>query len=175
MRGKRHAKMKAKKLLQQSRFNVDKIDVENNDLSIKVEEIADSLRIKIIRHSFSDDVSGVFFKKSDQLYLGVNERHHSHRQRFTIAHEIGHYILHSGEILHYDVNKHDLERVYFRADNISDLSEIEANHFAAELLMPEDLIYKCINHGIQKIKDLADKLDVSEDAVRYRLTNLGLL
>jgi Zn-dependent peptidase ImmA (M78 family) len=173
MRGKRHAKMKAKKLLQQYGFNVENIDVKKNNLSIDVEAVADSLRINVIRHAFSDEVSGVFFRKNVQLYLGVNEHHHDHRQRFTIAHEIGHYVLHSSEILHYD--KTDLERVYFRTDNISDLNEIEANHFAAELLMPEDLIYKCINYGIRSIKELADKLNVSEDAMRYRLTNLGLL
>jgi Zn-dependent peptidase ImmA (M78 family) len=175
VRGRSLAKTKAKKLLSQLGIKVENVDVKKaKRLSINVEDVANLLNIKVSRYPFSDDVSGVFFKKGSQLFLGVNENHHEHRQRFTIAHEIGHYILHANETLHYDVRS-ELESVHFRAENISNVGEIEANHFAAELLMPEDIVYRCIQSGMHSIKELAEVFNVSENAMRYRLTNLGLL
>lgn len=136
MRGKNFATRRAKKLLSQCGFNPDNIDVRRaKDLSVDLEKVSNTLGVKIIKHSFSDNVSGVFFKKDSKLILGVNSNHHEHRRRFTIAHEIGHYILHSTEALH--LHMKECEKVYLRADNISGLNEAEANHFAAELLIPE--------------------------------------
>ncbi len=176
MRGKNLAKKRAKKLLFRLGFNIKDVDIKKKkDCSINVEQIANKLGIKVVLYPFSANVSGAFFKEDDHLVLGVNRKHHKHRRRFTLAHEIGHYILHSTEILHYDAQQLQLDEVFFRADNISNLDEIEANHFAAELLMPEELVYNCIQSGIRSIQELAECFNVSEDAMRYRLTNLGLL
>ncbi len=167
------AARQAKRLLAQAGFDIDKIDVTKK-FSISVEQIAKKLGIKIIPHAFSDDISGVFFKKDGKLFLGVNKKHHENRQRFTIAHEIGHYILHSTDVLHYD-NEPDLDGVYFRAEDIYSDNEREANHFAAELLMPSELIEKCIQADIKSISQLAARFNVSEEAMRYRLINLRYL
>lgn len=174
MKGKKFAIRQAKKLLSQCGFNPDNIDIRRaKDFSTNLEQISDALEVKVIEHSFSDNISGVFFKKDGKLFLGVNSNHHEHRRRFTIAHEIGHYILHSAEVLHYD--KSDPDKIYLRADNVLGLDEVEANHFAAELLLPEKLLLKCIENNILSIKDLAERFNVSEDTMRYRLTNLGYL
>ncbi len=169
MRGKSFATRQAKNLLAQMGFNVHKIDIAKKDLSIDVNRIAEKLNINVLLRSFSDDISGVFFKKNNELYLGVNEKQNTYRQRFTIAHEIGHYKLHVNEILHYDKD------FFLRSKDIYSPEEREANHFAGELLMPEDLINKCIDNGIRSISVLAKRLNVSEDAMRYRLTILDLL
>jgi Zn-dependent peptidase ImmA (M78 family) len=174
MRGKNFAIKQAKKLLTQCNLNPQEIDRSNSeDWSIDLKRVAKKLGIKIVPNPFSENISGVFFRKDNKLFLGVNSDHHIHRRRFTIAHEIGHYILHSGEILHYDTN--ELEKIYLRSDNISSPEEAEANHFAAELLMPEELIHKFIENDEKSIKVLAERFNVSEDAMRYRLTNLGFL
>ena len=174
MKSKNFAIRQAKRLLFRCGFDPENIDVKRaKDFSVDLKGIADKLEIKVIEHPFSDDISGVFFKKDNKLFLGVNSNHHEHRQRFTIAHEIGHYILHSTEVLH--LHTMECEKVYLRADNSSGLNEVEANHFAAELLIPEKLIVKCIENDIRSIKDLAARFNVSEDAMRYRLTNLGYL
>ena len=133
MKGKVLAVKHAKRLLSQMNFNPDGFDVrKSNGCRIDVEAIAAKLRISLIPRELPDDVSGVFFRKDSELFMGVNKNHNEHRQRFTIAHEIGHYKLHATETLHYD--KNEVDTVYFRANDVSNLEEVEANHFAAELL-----------------------------------------
>jgi Zn-dependent peptidase ImmA (M78 family) len=170
VRGRAHAVKQAKKLMRQ--YSASHKDAADSGNVTDVHEIARHLGIEVVPHLFSYNISGVFFRKDDRLYLGVNSQHHEHRKRFTIAHEIGHYVLHSDEVLHYDSK--DVE-VFFRSDSISDLNEIEANHFAAELLMPEERVKHLIEENVQSIQELASRFNVSEDAMRYRLINLGYL
>ena len=113
------------------------------------------------------------------LVIGVNSSHPETRQRFTIAHELGHVLLHKEESLHVD----ETASIRFR-DEESSLAtksdEIEANQFAAELLMPEHLV----TEEIAKLPDadpedaipiLAERFQVSEQAMTLRLNRLGLL
>lgn len=89
------------------------------------------------------------------------------RQRFTQAHELGHVVL--GHVS----REHTLLRDTTLNDR-GDWREVDANAFAAALIMPE----KYIRHQASKtssIRDLADFFGVSPTAVRFRLINLGLL
>lgn len=168
-------KRKANKLLTDCGINLDSVNVNNKDeVTINIEKIAECRGIKIEPHDFSEDISGVFYKKGDKLYLGVNKNHPEARQRFTMAHEIGHHFLHTDDILHYD-NVDDIAKVYFRADKIQSSQETEANFFAAEILMPVRLIEQCVENGIEYVQDLAEYFNVSEEAMRYKLINLGYL
>ena len=167
---------KANKLLLDCGFDVNSIDVrKKNDISTDLAKIALCRNIIIRYHDFSDDISGVFFKKDGKLFLGVNDGHAPTRQRFTIAHEIGHHMLHTDDILHYDDFEKKNDEMYFRADRIRSSQETEANFFAAEILMPTGLIEKCVENGIEYVEDLAEAFKVSPEAMRYRLTNLGYL
>jgi Zn-dependent peptidase ImmA (M78 family) len=169
MKGKIAAKRQAKKLLSDLQ---QKGDLRTcSGLAIDVESVASNLGIMVISYPFPDDISGVFFKKEGKLFLGVNQSESEVRRRFTIAHEIGHYILHPSEILHYDRP----EAIHFRAKNVSSLQEVEANYFAAELLMPEGYIMSCIENGIRSVSELAKQFKVSDEAMSYRLMNLGLI
>ncbi len=171
MKGKSVAIRQARRLLSQMGIDAENVDVSKTRTNaIDVEDIAKRLDINVVYQDFESDISGVFFRKNNNLFLGVNKTHHPNRQRFTVAHEIGHYILHSSELLHYDTGD-----LHFRKDDVSGLDEVEANHFAAELLMPASLVDKCIESGVRVISDLADRFGVSEDAMRYRLINLGWL
>ncbi len=173
MRGKKNAITQARKLLSQSGQKKPPVHVERIAQNI--------LKINVFRHRFdSNEMSGLFFRKGNSLFLGVNDNHPERRQRFTIAHEIGHYVLHVNETLHYDKppmhNKDNyLDNVYYRAEDVLNDDEREANYFAAELLMPEEFVVKLIDKGIRAIHELAEAFNVSEDAMRYRLTNLGYL
>lgn len=172
------AATRARNLLSKCGINFENINVKKEkDCSIDVKAIAAKLDIKVIEHPFSENISGVFFRTDDELFLGVNKAHSPHRQRFTIAHEIGHYLLHAGEKIHYDVVKEPQksDQTFYRADSISGECEREANQFAAELLMPKVLVVKCIENGMLVISDLAERFNVSVDAMRYRLINLGYL
>lgn len=88
------------------------------------------------------------------------------RQRFTIAHELGHFILGHGGA--YRDNPVDFSIVNH------DPLEIAANRFAAELLMPEDVLrFLIVNKEISDIARLANDLQVSQIAMKYRLKILG--
>lgn len=96
------------------------------------------------------------------------------RQRFTIAHEIGHFLLHT-EALHVD----DGFGIRFRDDTSSqatDDAEIEANQFASHLLMPASFLELDIRKSGRidiededQVKVFADKYGVSTQAMTLRL------
>ena len=98
----------------------------------------------------------------------VNKYENKRRQRFTIAHELGHFIFHK--------NNKSLEKdlIFFR-DETNNKEEREANDFASELLMPEKMVKAYIKEGYNTIQLLADKFDLSTSAVRYRVYKLGLI
>ena len=109
--------------------------------------------------------------------IGVNSLHHPLRQRFTIAHELGHLELHREMItskVHVDKDFPVLMRDPKSATGTEKV-EIEANQFAAELLMPEALIKQALESEPFDIDDdgpieeLAKKFRVSKQALEYRI------
>lgn len=151
---------------------------------VPVDRIAESLGAIISFEPFEgkDDLSGILYRNGKNKIIGINSAHAQNRQRFSIAHEIGHLRLHSKELF---VDK--VVRVNFR-DNKSSLAtdreEIEANTFAAELLMPKNFINTEIDSLIKKrqtldkdelIEHLSRVFHVSPQAIEYRLINLGIL
>jgi Zn-dependent peptidase ImmA (M78 family) len=109
--------------------------------------------------------------------IGVNEDHHPNRQRFTIAHELGHFILHRDDSSIFV----DKTLTFYRDGQSSQgvyIQEIEANAFAAELLMPEAVIHQYVMNGIdlheeKRIESIAKELRVSQQALTIRLISLG--
>lgn len=79
----------------------------------------------------------------------INSLHHPHRQRFTIAHEIGHRVKHTRELSSFE------DKTFFRNGD-SNLIEIQANKFAAELLMPSDAFSYHIEKISSKVEDIAE-------------------
>lgn len=165
----------AKKLISRYLSDVD-MSTDPRNVRIDVYKLAERIGIEVrnstFNSTFSDEISGLLVKKDKNPVIGVNCEHHPHRQRFTVAHELGHYFLHGAETIHYDVGG---EPLYFRSDSIYNADEREANRFAAELLMPEHLVSRCIEAGTCTVETLAEIFDVSEDAMRYRLVNLGYM
>ena len=93
----------------------------------------------------------------------VNAQEPTARKRFTIAHEIAHFILHADELL-----KGDLAETLYRG-GLADHLEAQANKLAADILMPLSLIETLIAQGIASIEDLAEALEVSKTAMSIRL------
>jgi Zn-dependent peptidase ImmA (M78 family) len=143
---------------------------------VPVEAIAEKLGLKVRYAPLEGDLSGALVREDGQAYIGVNSLHHLNRRRFTIAHELGHYVLHKGIKLHVDTDF----RVNWR-DNESSKAinpdEIEANRFAAELLMPTDFLVKDIDAlkdvNQSTIDSLAKRYRVSSQAMKIRLGNFG--
>ena len=63
---------------------------------LDVEAIAEKLGAEVIFDKLGDDVSGLLVREADRVVIGVNDAHPETRQRFTIAHELGHLVLHQG-------------------------------------------------------------------------------
>jgi len=140
---------------------------------VPVEIIAQTLGIDVKYEATDDDLSGALIRKPEGVVIGVNSTHHSNRQRFTIAHEIAHFILHKGIKLHVDEDF----RVNLRDGSVN-IEEIEANAFAAELLMPTEFVERETQRlgriDQRGVENLARRFQVSSRAMEIRLTNLGL-
>ncbi|PAV98586.1 hypothetical protein CJD50_03700 [Hafnia paralvei] len=104
--------------------------------------------------------------KDGSWIMTVNSLHHPHRQRFTIAHELAHYVKHT---IH---TKEFVDKAFFRDGKINQM-ESEANRFAAELLMPEDEFKRFVCETSKKVMDIASYFQVSSMAVRIRAKQLG--
>lgn len=116
--------------------------------------------------------SGLAFIDPDtnKRVIQINAVENQNRKRFTAAHELGHHVLNhtlSGHMFRDKLKSQDVP--YQR-----DIREIEANRFAAELLMPATRVEAAFstNHSMSEI---AQYFGVSEEAMFYRLKSLGLV
>jgi Zn-dependent peptidase ImmA (M78 family) len=155
--------------------------------AVDVEKIAKQQNIQLRREDLKD-ISGLIFRDGNQVIIGVNERDAVNRQRFTIAHELGHFFLHTQNPLFIDKSIDKVATIKLRNQVSSEavsLEEIEANAFAAELLMPTNMIFEEIKLVHKKVNFENDDLDqiitymatrfeVSKQAMTIRLSNLGL-
>lgn len=143
------------------------------------QKIAELLGALVVDTEMSPTLSGMLVREPGRLLVGVNKSHHERRKRFTIAHELGHLRLHKGRALIMDSDV----RVNLR-DSVSSLAtdreEIEANRFAAALLMPEHMVRSEIgcesfSTARQLVERLSGAFEVSATAMNYRLVNLGVI
>ncbi|WP_373705360.1 ImmA/IrrE family metallo-endopeptidase [Porphyromonas loveana] len=112
-------------------------------------------------------ISGKLSRNSDKWIITVNKNHHVNRQRFTLAHELAHYVLHKSD------SDSFTDTVFFRGASVNNI-EYAANEFAANLLMPEDKVRQLIRVGVaQNIETLAKTFGVSVAAMLYRIKQLG--
>jgi Zn-dependent peptidase ImmA (M78 family) len=143
---------------------------------VDIEGFARELGVKIIKADMEDAISGEIIKSDDGDYvIRVNANHPATRQRFTIAHELGHYILHKN-LLGKGVNDNKAYRTTqqskFFNPNIGSYQETEANRFAASLLMPGDLVISEMAKDFS-VEQLAEKFKVSKLAMEIRVDVLN--
>ncbi|UOQ74037.1 ImmA/IrrE family metallo-endopeptidase [Hymenobacter cellulosilyticus] len=123
-----------------------------------------------------DNLSGMITKQSTGTIILVKGSDPASRKRFTIAHELAHHFLHLNQAAGSFVdNTINLFREQFsdHAPDADRAREIEANRFAAALLMPEPLMRREFAHN-PDIDYLAWRFGVSEQAMGYRMAELGL-
>jgi Zn-dependent peptidase ImmA (M78 family) len=156
--------------------------------AVPVERIVKSCGIDIKLDEVDDDLSGFLVRENKgkkRSLIGANKSHHPHRQRFTIAHELGHFLLHQGESVHLDEHRQGFTINMRNRESATgeDSDEREANLFAAELLMPAKFLQKDLSgqnldlleeEGVLLHK-LARKYKVSTQALTFRLANLGYI
>lgn len=157
---------------------------------VDLHRILEKLKLGLKPAPMEEEYSG--FLAVDERVIVINQRHAKTRQRFTIAHEIGHYHLHRNN---QTANNVFIDRaVYFRSDRevyfrdnqfgeADHRMEMEANAYAAGLLMPQKLLDQYIDQHADDIdlskaagiRMLADEFEVSRAAMEYRLQNLGFI
>jgi Zn-dependent peptidase ImmA (M78 family) len=151
---------------------------------VRVEMLARAEGLQIIESAFDGDVSGALLRSSGVAAIAVNSRQPPNRKRFTIAHELAHYLLAHTTEDHVDWQFSILRRDE-KSSDASDVREIEANAFAANLLMPKDFLRADLRRytnfrgevelGEAARQTLARKYMVSEIAMTFRLINLGFM
>lgn len=147
---------------------------------VPVDELAERLGVTLLEERLEQGVSGILYREDDRLpVIAVNANHAPVRRRFSIAHEIGHLNMHAGRPIIVDhlvrgrVNMRDE-----RSSLATSREEIEANGFAAALLMPADWISADIEVGLgeaagRMVEGLTKRYNVSAQAMELRLLNLG--
>lgn len=155
---------------------------------VSLDEVAKYLSLELVPSKFqSDDVCGVLAVQGKHGVIGYNSTHPKTRQRFSIAHEIGHYVMHvlqgrrkPGQELYVDKTS-SVGVVYFRDDKSTRgefEQEIEANGFAAALLMPKHMVMEAVGTHVIDLNDesflseLADTFGVSKMAMTFRIGRL---
>jgi Zn-dependent peptidase ImmA (M78 family) len=139
-----------------------------NVVPLDIDAIAERLGVLVKAVPMEGDMSGRLYRPEDssQWIVEVNKDHHPNRQRYTIAHELGHFCLHKHL-------KHLFEdQVFFRGGEPSK-EEWQANDFASAILMPESEFRESVRSGITDIEKLSEKFEVSTLALRIRAKNLG--
>ena len=147
---------------------------------VPVDLIARNLGATIRYSPFKGELAGMLIRDEDRgtVTIGVNSLHHLNRQRFTIAHECGHLRLHKGKPAFID-RSFRIDRRDELSSHATDFEEIEANRFAAELLMPYDIIRKDLMayrpdiEDETELRELADRYSVSFQALMFRIQNVA--
>ena len=112
-------------------------------------------------------ISGVLAKEDEEsFHIVVNANEPEERQRFTAAHELGHYFMHRN-VLH--IGGEIKDRYILKAEGMSDEKEVEANEFAGAFLMPLDKVFEAMKLGKTSVESLASHFRVSVIAMANRL------
>jgi Zn-dependent peptidase ImmA (M78 family) len=145
--------------------------------AVPVDKIAEGEGASILIKHFNNEISGLLVREGKRVIIAVERNQSPTRKRFTIAHELGHLMLHEGKEVRIDT----AFRVNLRSPKSStaeDVEEIESNAFAASLLMPEPFLRRDVADETLDIEDaefvqgLAKRYDVSAQAMTLRLVNL---
>ncbi|WP_347358474.1 ImmA/IrrE family metallo-endopeptidase [Bdellovibrio sp.] len=152
----------------------------DNEFSIDILAIVNDLRINLVPvEELDSSISGFSAVRNGKKIIGlVKSDLETERGRFTVAHELGHLTLHQNSLINYSG-----QEVFFRHNHGPekyDIKEIEANYFAACILMPEDKLQKCVSELFSSnfmpasgIETLARNFKVSTTAMTVRLCDLG--
>ena len=119
-------------------------------------------------YKLGEGTSGLTTRKDGRYLIAVNRNTSRTHRRFTLAHELKHLIDYPyARILHAGLGRGDPQSQDHRIERIAD-------HFAAHLLMPTSLVKRAWGKGLQDSRTLSQIFEVSEEAMRIRLDNLGL-
>lgn len=171
-------------------FNIRQ-SLPEDKIPVNIEEKIRKENIELDKYCFDlkEDILGEIKKENGKFKINIQARDHYYRKRFTMGHELAHFILHK-EILGDGVDDgkvgDKLYRTMFRKnDKITSKEEVDANRYSAKLLIPDDLanyIYSNFFKDFKKddsldidlnfLEFLSKKFQVSTAVVSFRIKNL---
>lgn len=161
---KQQAEDAAKKVLHET-FS----DIELIEFPVDLNAILEKYGLTLRKGTFEDaNISGAFSRADNTIF--VSDAEPSERQLFTVAHELGHYKLHKSRTTDILFRKNVWQ--FTNGDEESD--EIQANWFAANLLMPAEAVRR-MWRITQDITKLSAIFGVSKTAMSFRLKELELV
>lgn len=102
--------------------------------------------------TFLDSVDALFIKEDGVFYAAVNAKHHPHRQRFSLAHELGHILMKHNPSYYQSGISLDNPPTSQKPTSAEKMFEQEANAFAGELLVPLAML----KMEFQKTRDIGE-------------------
>lgn len=133
--------------------------------------LARDLGIRVEWEALGDKISGQIIRNprkggSSGFLIVVNSEDHPNRKRFTLAHEIAHFILHRDLI-----EEGVVDNTMYRSAELSSYHEVQANRLAADILMPIKIVRREWLADSDPVH-LARRFGVSVEAIKIRLKNL---
>ena len=139
-------------------------------LPVDIEGLARAFDGVKVERAPLDGISGETRLEPDGYRIRVNSTDGEKRQRFTLAHELGHVLLG-----HVSASAPVLRDPKAKGTPVAfDAHERDANLFAASVLMPGDAVRAAIHEGLN-LDRLARLFDVSRQAMQVRLVRLGIM
>ena len=138
---------------------------------IKVGAIAEEFGIVVKKATLKPGISGTIKETNGEVLVRINRHESDGRQRFTLAHEIAHFLLHREKI------GDGIEDTMLFRSELSNSLEAEANRLAADIVMPFSLIDKISfseeDSFEEKVEQLAELVRLSIPAIEVRLGKKG--
>lgn len=146
------------------------IEKHRSSTPVKVGALATELGLEVVTAPMPLNISGLIKPNDDKtgFVIKVNKFESKRRQRFTIAHEIAHFLLHRDRI-----QGGVVDSTLYRS-KLSSRLEAEANRLAADILMPRELIKRHAHEWSgysesARIEKMSEIFDVSKQAMDIRL------
>ncbi len=152
-------------LLEEQREIIKK---HHNEFPVSVGSIAKEFGIDVKASTLPAGISGTIQETNGSFFVRINRHDVKARQRFTVAHEIAHFLLHKDFI-----GDGITDDVLYRS-KLSDVLEAQANRLAADIIMPWHLIEDSLSRnsdikGEKKYETISDEANVSTTAIKIRL------
>jgi Zn-dependent peptidase ImmA (M78 family) len=152
-----------------NRLPVEIVTTYMGKVPVEVGELALALGLRLAYEDLPDDVSGKIERYEEEGFIvTVNSNHPLVRQRFTIAHEIAHFVLHRDLI-----GNGVVDDGLYRSRTLSSAVERQANRYAADILMPWWQVTSRYRAGIRTANEMGSIFCVSVAVAEIRLKELA--
>ncbi len=164
-------KEKEKKIIDQLIKDYNSNQEINDQIPVNIVEKIKEQNIELneLCYDLHDDVLGEIKKENGKYKINIQGYDFNYRRRFTMAHELGHYILHK-DLLDDEGLDDGLsyETMYRKNAKISSNQETQANKYAIDMLVPKELIMSIVKE-LDKIKEIPRIIDENGKANNLNL------